>query len=397
MIIINTSIRGLTIGDSLPMSAAFGEGDMEKTRKCFAGTVKIALIMALVMIAVLLIPINPLLKLVNTPEHLMKDARAYIVIIIVGIISTMAYHMFEADFRALGNSKIPLLVLIMCSLLNIGLDFLFIMVFQWGVPGAAIATVLSQLISAAVSGFLFFKMNPEMHISLSDFKGDGEIIKDMFPIGLSSMATLSIFAVGAFAVQGAVNSLGDATIVAKTAMQNINKFATIPSVSICNALATFAAQNYGAKKFKRIQSSVLWAMLASFVINIMTFAIIYFTGPWLVRTITNTDSEEVVHQAYQMSLLVIAFVWAQTMIMGYRQSIQGMKRKIIPIIGTTIELFTRCFCAFFLIPKIGYIGIAIAEPFSWIVSGIVMVVSFYIILNKVKKIDGMIQSGTASA
>ena len=387
MMIINTSVRGLTVGNSLPMSAAFGAGDMEKTRKTYAGTIKIAVIVAAIITLILMAPIDPILMLVQTPINQYDDAKAYIMIVIGGIIAAMIYHMYEANFRALGNSKIPLMILIMCSLLNIALDYLCVAVLDWKVPGAAIATVVSWTISAVVSGILFYKMYPEMRIKWSDFKGDKEIIKDMLPIGLSSMATLSVFSLGAFMIQGAVNVLGKTSIVAKTAMQNINKFATIPSVSICNALATFCAQNYGAKKFKRIQSSVLWAMLASFVINIVTFTIIFFTGPWLIRVITDTESEEVVKQAYDMSVFVTAFVWAQTMIMGYRQAIQGMKRKIIPIIGTTIELFTRGFCAFYMIPAIGYMGIAYAEPLSWIVSGIVMVVSFYLILGKVKRTE----------
>ena len=381
---MNYASRGYIMGDAILISNAFGEGNLEKTRKTLIAMIEICAAYAVVFTLIFLLAIDPLMRFVNTPADLYESARSYAVIIILGLSFMIAYNVFACAFRALGNSKVPLYFLIFSSLLNIALDYLCIVVFKLGVAGAAYATIFSQLISAVLSGIFFFRMFPEMRFSLSDLSGTGAIVKDMFPVGISVAITNSIFAVGSVSIQGAINSLGSDTIIAHASAQKIRMFATIPSVNIANTVATFAAQNYGAGRYDRITKGIWTGIGLSAVFNVFTYAVCFFFGGKIVRLITNTANENVVYMAQTMLNIEVLFIWAQTMTMSFRMSIQSLKRKVIPMVGTGVELVIRCVFAFVITPLIGFTAISYAEVASWVISGAAMLVCYYILINGIK-------------
>lgn len=378
---MNYAARGYNMGNSILISNAFGEGNMEKTRKALIAMIILCLVYSAAFTAIFLIFIEPLLNFVNTPAELYADAKLYAVIIIAGLTCTMFYNVFACAFRALGNSKIPLYFLIFSSLLNIALDYLCVAVLHMGVMGAALATVFSQFISAVLSGADFFRVFPEMKFRLSDMKGLRPMLADMFPVGISVAITNSIFAIGAVSIQGAINALGSDTIIAQSACSKIRMFATIPSVNIANAVATFAAQNYGAKKYKRITSGVWTGIGLSAAINVVTYIIVFCLGGTITQLITNTGNPEVVFMASTMLKIEVLFIWAQTAVMSFRMSIQSLKRKVIPMVGTGVELVIRCVFAFVITPMIGFRAISYAEVASWLISGAVMAVCYFILIN----------------
>ncbi|MCQ2420651.1 MAG: polysaccharide biosynthesis C-terminal domain-containing protein [Clostridia bacterium] len=382
MIFINSMSRGFNIGNAILVSNSFGAGGLQRTRKGFAARAELCIAMAVTSTVLLLLVIGPLLRLISTPDNLFSDAKIYIVTIISGITAAMLYDMFACAYRAVGNSKTPLYFLILSSLLNMVLDYVFMVPLAMGVRGAALATIVSQAISAILSGINFYRSYPELRIRKEDLVGNGGIIREMLPIGFSSSLTNSVFAIGTVAIQGAVNALGAETIIAQGASRKIQMFAYIPSVSIANTIATFSAQNYGAKKIDRISKGIHTAILFSFCCNIVTFTVLFFFGGKLTALITNTQSAAVIKQSETMLRIIVPFIFCQTAIMSYRMSIQGMQRKIIPIMGTFIELIIRCVFALVITPVIGYVAIAWAEPASWITSGLSMLISYYVIAHK---------------
>ena len=381
----NSMSMGFNVGNAIVVSNSFGAGDMDKTRRSFAAMAELCVAMALVMTAILLAAVTPILRLISTPEALFSEARIYIVTILAGLTFSMLYNMFACAYRAVGNSKTPLYFLILSSVLNMILDYLFMVPLHWGVFGAAFATVLSQAISVVLSAVNFHRVYPELRIRKEDLGRTWETIREMFPIGISASLTNSVFAVGAVAIQGAVNALGAETIIAQGATRKIAMFAYLPSVSIANTVATFAAQNYGAKKIDRISQGIRTAIFFSFLCNIVTFAICGGLGGKLTALITNTKSDVVIHQAQTMLRITVPFIFCQTAIMSYRMSIQGMRRKLIPIMGTFIELIIRTTFALVITPMTDYRAIAWAEPASWIISGLSMLISYYVIAAKEKK------------
>lgn len=376
VMLINATAMGFNTGNAILVSQAFGAGDREQARRAFAGVVELCVGLAVLATAVLLLLIDPLLRLVKTPPELMADARTYIVILIIGLIATMGYNMLAGIFRAVGNSRIPLVFLIVSSLLNIVLDILFMVPLQMGTAGAALATVLAQFISVVLSGVYLYVNYPWLRLKKEDFTHNGGLLKDMLPMGVSIAVSNSLFAIGDLAVQGAVNGLGSEAIIAQAAGNKIKSFCITPSIGMANTCSAFAAQNYGAGKYERITKGLHTATLFNVVCNVFTYAVVFFFGAPLIRFVTNTDSVQVVADGQLLLRIVCAFIFTQTIVMVYRMSLSSMKCKIIPIIGTAVELATRCFSAWVLVPLWGFPGICFAEPLSWVVSGAVMVICY---------------------
>ena len=382
--LINYSSRGFVLGSSILVSNAFGAGDMDRTRKTVYEMLLLTALYTAVITTVGLIFAKPLMRLVSVPAEIFENSRRYLVIIIAGLFSTLFYNAYACAFKALGNSKMPLYFLIFCSIANIILDYVCIVFFDMGVAGAAFATVLSQLLSAVLSGFFFYRMFPEMRYRRGDLKEAGDALYDMFTVGFSVALTNSIFAIGAVAIQGALNRLGSETIIAQSACSKIQMFAVIPSINIANTVATFAAQNYGAKDYDRITKGIWISLALSFSINIATYLIIFVLGAGLIRLITNTKNENVVLMGRTMLRLQVPFIWAQTATMSFRMCLQSMKKKLVPMTGTAVELVIRCFFAFALTPIIGYRAISLAEPAAWIISGAAMAICYFIVVKKEK-------------
>lgn len=380
--LINATAMGFNMGNSIFVSHSFGAGDWAQTRRNFAGMVELCFALIVLFTVGLLLTIDPLLRLIRTPAELMADARTYTVVLICGLCATMLYNMLAGAFRALGNSRVPLLFLIFSSALNVALDLLFIVPLGMGVRGAALATVMSQGVSAVLSALWFCKSYPQLRLRRADFCRNGPILKEMLPMGLSAALTNSLFAVGDIAVQGALNTLGPDAIIAQASARKILSFCIIPSIGITNTCATFAAQNYGARQLKRITKGVKTANLFSLCCNAVTYLLVFFFGGAIIRLITNTDSAAVVRDGVLMLRIVAAFIFTQTIVMTFRMSVQGMNRKVIPMVGTGIELLTRCFCALVLAPSLGFLGICFAEPLSWVVSGAVMVLCYVRVLRQ---------------
>ena len=383
--LINATAMGFNTGNSILVSQAFGAKDYDRARRSFAGAAELCVILALFATAVLLLVINPLLRLVKTPEELMIDARSYLLIMVIGLLATMSYNLLAGVFRAVGNSRIPLVFLIVSSLLNVGLDILFMVPLNMGVAGAAWATVVAQVISAVLSGVYLYVNYPWLRIQKEDFCHNGGLLKDMVPMGVSIAVSNSLFAIGDIAVQGAVNGLGSDAIVSQAAANKIKSFCITPSIGMANTCAAFAAQNYGARKLDRISKGIKTGILFNVVCNVVTYAIVFFLGAPLIRFITNTDSAQVVVDGVLMLRVVCAFIFTQTIVMVYRMSLSSMKCKVIPIVGTAIELVSRCFSAWVLVPMLGFLGICFAEPLSWVISGSVMLICYIWVIKKERR------------
>ncbi len=385
IMLINATAMGFNTGNTILISQAFGAKDYDGARRSFAGAVELCAMLIVVATSTLLLVIDSLLRLVKTPAELLVDAKSYLLIMVIGLFATMFYNLLAGVFRAVGNSRIPLVFLIVSSLLNVGLDILFMVPLNMGVSGAALATVLAQLISVALSGGYLYVNYPWLRIRKEDFLHNGSLLKDMLPMGISISVSNALFAVGDLAVQGAVNGLGADAIVSQASANKIKSFCITPSIGMANTCAAFAAQNYGAGKLDRISKGIKTGILFNIACNVVTYAVVFFLGAPLIRFITNTDSAQVVADGALMLKIVCAFIFTQTIVMVYRMSLSSMKCKVIPIIGTAIELVSRCFSAWVLVPMLGFVGICFAEPLSWVISGAVMVICYIWVIKKARR------------
>ena len=383
--LINPMLNGFCIGSSVQISNRFGEKNHAMARRCIAAMSILCVCMMIAVTSSALLLLEPILDLVKIPGELREEASDYIRVILLGIPATILYDLFACTYRAVGDSKIPLIVLIFSAFTNTGLDYLFIVPFQMGVRGAAVATVVSQIAAAILAWLFFVRRYPELKISREDVRGCRQAMGDMLPYGVSGAFTNSVFAIGAAAIQGTVNSLGAEVIVSQAASSKIKSFAMIPSAALSNAAATFSAQNFGAHKIERIRKGVHTVIGCGIVCTAVLYVLIRIFGEASIRLITDTQNPTILEQARTMLFIAIPFILFQTAVMSYRMSVQGMCRKLIPILGMAIELVIRCTFAFAVTPVMGYRAIAWSEPASWIIGAASMGTAFYLILRKEQK------------
>ena len=247
---------------------------------------------------------RPLLELLQTPAEIIDDATAYLVIIFLGIPATILFNLLSNAVRALGDSKTPLYFLIFACCVNIVLDLVFILYLHLGVAGAGIATILSQLLSGILCIFFIIKKVPILRLKKADFQIHYEVIASHLSIALPMAFQMSIIAIGSLMLQFALNGLGAASVAAYTASQKIESIATMPLGSFGTAMATYAAQNYGAGKISRIRKGVFQCILMSGSFSILSGAINVVAGSQLTSIFVGSQETEVLLSGNQRMFLL---------------------------------------------------------------------------------------------
>ena len=298
------------------------------------------------------------------------------------------YNIFAAILRAIGDSFTPLIFLIISTVLNIILDYVFILYFEMGVAGAAFATVISQALSAILC-FIYMKHKyPQLKLSREDYVPSKVISKSLISTG-SSMAFMSAFVqFGTFTLQTSINMFGTNTIVAHAAARKWTAILMMPWAALGSALATFCGQNWGAKKYSRIKKGLRDTILLCWIWCIVVIIIAFTISPLLIRLITASSEPEIL-QTGALYLKVNTIFYFIVVVIGLsRNAMQGFGNNKTPVFSSSLELITKVIVAFVLAPAIGYWGIIISEPVAWIIMVIPLIVN--LLRNPVlKQPDGM--------
>lgn len=252
---------GINNGLALNVSRNFGAGNQKEVKKSVCWMVTLSCMMAIILMASFLIWKEPLLRLMQTPEDTMQGALAYLTIILMGIPLTMLYNLEAGLLQAVGNSITPLIFLFISSVLNVGLDFLFIGTLNMGVQGAAVATVLSQGICAGLGLFYIIRNYPELRFTRQEYKVKPKFVLEMFWTGLSMALMSAIYNIGSVILQSGINALGSVYIAAQVGGRRLAEFFYVPGLALGTAIATYASQNYGAGCKSRIKKGIKSAIL----------------------------------------------------------------------------------------------------------------------------------------
>lgn len=363
-LIINFA-NGLNNGYGIIVTQRFGAQDRQQLKQAIAGMMTLNLSLALVLTGVSLALLKHLMVFLNTPADIFQMAYQYIFAIICGITATLGYNMFSAILRAMGNSRTPLYFLILASLLNIGLDLLFVAVFRWGVAGAAGATVIAQAVSALLSGWYVFRNYRPFLPEKADFRVPASMLKTLFSSGIA-MGLMSCVVDAGNVILGRTNNLlGEVYIAAYAAQRKLLVIMIQPQATLAAANSTFIGQNWGAKKFERIHKTMLkvWGMELLWGITAST-VIFLFGGP-LVQFLTGTQDQSVLQNAVLSLRIHFATFPFLGLIFSTRNALQAMGHKIAPITSSAIELVLKIFAASILIPKLGFLGTCLTEPIIW--------------------------------
>lgn len=369
--LITFALVGMTNGFAIVTGQRYGAKNIPGVKNSFVVSLILSTVVTLVFSAACLIFINPLLHWLNVPENIYHNSFRYVQIIIVGLIATTMYNLYASVIRALGDSKTPLYFLIGASLINIILALVFIKVFHLGVPGSAVAVILSQGISVLLcSGFVKYKL-PILHLHKSDFaiNFDRDFYNSAYEhlrIGVPMAIQFSFIGVSLLIIQSVCNTFGSDVIAALTASLRIEQLATLPLMSLGVALAAYVAQNYGARKFTRIRLGVIKTSTINVVLSIVMALIIRFWGTNIFGVFIGTSDFKIIDIAHQYMLISTIFYFFLGQIFIYRNALQGMGETIFPLLACFAELLMRSFAAIYLAMKYGYIGIFYAGPIAWI-------------------------------
>lgn len=388
MFLIIGFAQGVTSGFSIITAQHFGAKDYSGVRKSYTVSIILSLIITIVLTAISVISAQTILNLMNTPKEIMEEAYQFIIIIYWGIITAMMFNLFSNIIRALGDSRTPLIILIITSVLNIVLDFVLILHFSLGVSGAAFATTISQGISAVLCIIYISKKIPVLKLHKEDWHITKEIVLEHLRMGIPMGFQASIIAIGAVILQLSLNDLGALSVAAYTAAQKIDIIAVQVMASFGITMGTYVAQNYGANKIDRIRIGIRQCNIMCVTLSIIVGAINILAGAFLIKLFVGNGEEEVVSlaQTYLDVNGLTYFILA--LLFVYRFSLQGLGQSFTPTLAGIMELIMRTFAAIVLSRYLGFFGACLANPLAWIGSCIPLIMAYYITMKRLKSVSG---------
>ena len=372
-------VIGMATGFSIICAQRFGARDRLGLRRSFLASLILCAFIAVVMTAGGVAAARPILVLMNTPADILGDAVSYLEITMWGVGVTLLFNILSSTITALGDSRSPLFFLIIACTLNIFLDLLFILSFGMGVGGAALATVLSQGISALLcAGFIVFKV-PWLHFTSGDFRHLGRALNwRLLRTGLPMGFQTSVIAIGVIIIQAALNTLGTEAVAAFTSALRINSMGVMPLMSFGLAMATYTGQNLGAGRPDRILLGVRHGCYLALAYSCVAAAIAFLAGEPLMRVFVGQGQENVVGMGSLYLRVQGTMYWVLGLLFIFRNTLQGLGNSLVPTIAGIGELVMRFIAAFFVIPAIGIMGVCISSPMAWAGSCLPLAIAYFI-------------------
>ncbi|WP_449385053.1 MATE family efflux transporter [Cellulomonas soli] len=368
---------GLTSGLAIPTAHAFGAGDHAAVRRSVAAGAVLTAGFAVLLTAVAVPAARPLLELMHTPPEILADATVFIEVTFWGTAVTIAFNFLSSTIRALGDSRTPLVFLVVACGLNVALVFAFIQGLGMGVEGAALATVVSQLVSVLACLWLVRTRMPILRLSRADWRVSRADLAEQLHLGLPMGFQTSIIAIGTLVLQYAINGLGAQAVAAFTAAQRVDALAIAPMSSFGLALATFTAQNHGAQLHARIRQGVRQTCLITAAFSLGIAAVTILAGPALVRLFVGQGQEHVVDLAYVYLVSNGVLYVVLGLLFALRGTLQGLGRTVVPTVAGIMELFTRVAAALLLTGPLGFLGVSLAGPLAWVAAMIPLTLAWF--------------------
>lgn len=362
-------IVGLTNGMSVVIAQYFGARDYQMVKQTFISAIIVNLSVGIGVTAVGVLLSRPLLLVLGTPEDIMEDAVTYLTIMFLGTLANCMYNGMAAVLRALGDSLIPLLILVVASLLNVGLDLLFVLSFGMGVAGVALATVLSQLISAVLCVIYVFIKLPMLRFGKKEFHADRAVVREMVRIGVPAAFSSAGVSISVMFMQRAINSYGSTVIAAYTSGNRAEQLGMCLSFSIGASVGTFCGQNIGAKNFDRVRRGLHAGYIICLSYTVVVGVLMFIFSDFLSRLFSSDPT------VIAISSECIRVVALFAPMLGFVFLFQNFLRSagdVTPTVWMSIsEIVARSVLAFTFSALFGYHGIWWATPVGWTGSALI--------------------------
>ena len=360
---------GLCTGMAIPVAQAFGANDVRQLRRYIGNCVWLCVIVSAALLALTLPACRLLLTAMGTPEEEMSYAFDYIFVIFIGIPAIILYNMGACVLRALGDSRSPVWFLAIASLINIVLDLLTVCMLDWGVRGAAVATVVSQAVSGVLCVWYMRRRFPVLRMEKDDWRLRSREASRLLGMGVPVGLQCSITAIGSVILQTAVNSLGAICVAGVAAATKLFQLFCCPYDALAMAATNFVGQNLGAGKYDRIRQGIFACCLLGVVYCVVHFLLAQFGTPYAILLfIRPEEAEAVLPFAWKMCRMDAYFGLFLMLVNVLRLSIQGMGYSRLSLLSGVLEMVARIFISVWAVPQFGFAAACMANPLAWVLA-----------------------------
>lgn len=374
--------NGVGLGFGIVIARYYGSKDIELLKKSVASSLILGLIISLSLTFISYLGLPLLLNILHTPANIYQEALSYIQCIALFLSITMFYNLGAGLLRAIGDSFTPLLILFVSSLINVILDILCITTWNMGIVGAAVATVIAQLISTILCFIVIFKKAKILIPERKHFQLEGFIVSDLLGQGFSMGFMLSIVSIGTVILQSSINGLGTKIIAAHTAARKLTSLMCLPLSTLAASMATFVSQNHGAKQYERIIKGVKIANVSTAIYAIILTIVVFMFSTTFVHLISGSNDPVVLHNGSLYLKTNIPFFIVLGVLLNTRNAIQGFGKKLTPLVSSIIELIGKVVFTALFIPSLNYLGVCFCEPVIWILMTIQLVYAYRKIIQE---------------
>lgn len=373
---------GVCSGFAIPVAQEFGARHEENMRRYVANCVWLSIIFAVIMTVLVSILCRPILQVMQTPANIIDSSYSYISIIFFGIPITYLYNMTAAILRSLGDSRTPVIFLVMAAVLNIFLDMLCIIVFQMGVSGAAVATVVSQAIAGICCLLFMYRKFTILRIAKDERRWNPQFAGKLCGMGIPMGLQYSITAIGSVVLQSAVNGIGSDAVAAVTAAGKLNLFLMCPFDAMGSTMATYGGQNLGAGDLDRVDRGLKSCVLLGLIYSVIAASVIFGVGGRMLLLFLDAGETAILGNATMFIRTNAVFFFFVALVNIVRFLIQGMGYSKLAVFAGGFEMVARGLTGFALVPCFGFRAVCFANPLAWICADIFLIPAFFYVRKK---------------
>lgn len=377
---------GVCGGFAIPIAQEFGAGHEENMRKFVGNSVWLSCIFAAVMTVLVVILCRPILQVMNTPANIIDASYNYIVVIFLGIPVTYLYNMTASILRSLGDSKTPVIFLVMAAVLNIFLDLLCIIVFHMGAAGAAVATVVSQALAGVCCLVFMYKKFAILKLDKSEWRWNRYFIGKLCGMGIPMGLQYSVTAIGGIILQGAVNGLGSDTVAAVTAAGKMGMLMVCPFDAMGSTMATYGGQNVGAENMERVDQGLKACTILGLIYSLIALVLVYVVGNRLLLLFIDSGETVILGNAYRFIRTNALFYFPLALINIIRFLIQGMGFSKLAVFAGAFEMVARAIAGFVFVPLFGFGAVCFANPLAWVFADVFLIPAFLHVRKKTAQV-----------
>ena len=387
--------NGCCGGFGIPVAQKFGARDYSTMRSYISVSLKLSVVMSVTIAIVTSILCADILQMMRTPENIFEGAYAYLLVTFIGVPFTFFYNLLSSIIRALGDSKTPFWFLLLSTVLNIVLDLFCILVLGWGVAGAAIATVISQGLSAVLCYIYMYRKFDILQSTPKERRFQSKLAKTLLYIGVPMGLQFSITAIGSIMLQSANNALGTACVAAFTSAMRIKMFFICTFESLGIAMATYSGQNYGAGKPERIWLGIKASVLMMIIYAAFTFVLLMSGAKYFALIFVDPSETEILLDTELFLHISCMFFPVLGLLCVLRYTIQGVGFTNLAMFSGVAEMIARILVSLYAVPAFGFLAVCYGDPLAWIAADLFLVPAF--ILQEVEEAGAYKRFGYASS